>query len=140
MARTKKKAPEPRSLPIISFAWTTGALLALRKRCTRRRWNDAYARRFKTGMEVQAYDRSPRIGGIPLAVIRLTCDPYLELTGQMPETDYEAEGLAWIEEKGLLIRGKHPWQFWREWKAANEEVYVVRFQEVKVLTVSPSRN
>jgi len=127
-------------MPIISFSGTTGALLALRQRCTRRDWNDAYARRFKAGMEVQAYDRSPRIGGIPMAIIRLTCDPYLELTGQMPETDYEAEGLAWMEEKELLIRGKHPWQFWREWKVANEQVYVVRFQVVKGLSATPSKS
>jgi len=118
---------------IVSFAWTTAALLAGAKSCTRRSWNDDYARRFKAGAVVQGWDRLPRVGGQQVAIIRLTTDPYLQRTSQMTEMDYRAEGLEWMEQNGILIRGKYPRQFFDQWKAADELVYVVRFQLMKRL-------
>jgi len=44
-----------------------------------------------------------------------------------------AEGLEWLEQQGILVRGRSPRQFWEEWKAADELVYVVRFQVLKRL-------
>ncbi|MBW2053822.1 MAG: ASCH domain-containing protein [Deltaproteobacteria bacterium] len=49
-------------MKIVSFAWTTEALLAGRKTVTRRCWNERYAGRFKSGDLVQAYDRNPSGG------------------------------------------------------------------------------
>lgn len=60
---------------IISFAWTTPALLAGRKTCTRRDWTYGYAANFALGEEVAAYDRSPRAFGQRVATIRLTALP-----------------------------------------------------------------
>jgi len=85
------------------------------------------------GMEVQGWDRGPRVGGRQVAVVRLTCNPYQQLTGDMTEMDYQAEGMLWMEEKGIWIQGKRPRQFWEDWKAADGLVYVVRFQLVKKL-------
>jgi len=51
-------------MKIISFAWTTEASLAGRKTATRRCWSEGYARRFKSGDLVQAYDRNPSGGRI----------------------------------------------------------------------------
>ena len=126
---------------IISYAWTTAALLAVEdghgvKTCTRRSWNENYARMFRAGMEVQGWDRSPRSGGQQIAVVSLTADPYLERTGAMPDADYEKEGLGWMERRGVMIRGRTPREFWESWKDADELVYVVRFQVMKRLAPS----
>ena len=67
---------------IISFAWTTAALLATwpdgsdAKTCTRRNWNDGYAKLFKAGTYIQGWDRSPRYGGHKVAIIMVTQDGF----------------------------------------------------------------
>jgi len=117
-------------MKIISFAWTTPALLANRKIVTRRDWSEDYAKRFKAGDLVAAYDKNPRNGGKQVATIRLTCNPYRESTDIMPRSDYEAEGLAYLQEQGLRIQGLSPYEFWEAWKAAKEVLWVIRFQKV----------
>lgn len=112
---------------IITFAWTTAAVQAGRKCRTRRYWLPEYAARFKLGRPHKAYDRSPRNHGHCFATIELTREPYLQSTADMTEEDYEAEGLAWMEEQGLTIRGKTPRHFFEDWKARGEMVYVVCF-------------
>lgn len=87
----------------ISFAWTSAALLAGRKTVTRRDWKNDYAMQFKKGMLVYAYDKSPRFGGKRIALIKLADDPRLEALEDMPDSDYEAEGLAYLEENRDLI-------------------------------------
>ena len=115
----------------ISFSWTTAALLAGAKTCTRRSWNDAYAKRFHAGDLVAAYDKSPRAGGKQIATIRLTRDPYQEFVRDAPPEDYQREGLAWMEERGVLIQRATPRQFWADWQAANTLEWVIRFEGVK---------
>lgn len=57
---------------IISFAWTTQALLAGRKTVTRREWTDGHAAKFKPGDLVDAWDKLPRCkGSKKVAVIRI---------------------------------------------------------------------
>jgi len=129
---------------IISFAWTTPALLARRKTCTRRDWDANYALRFKAGELVQAYDKSARVGGKKVGVIRLVGDPFY--SPLMPDDDYEAEGLAWMEEQGLMvpvtdIKSKkklpmHPRRFWVAWKLQNYPLWVVRFELVNISTTN----
>lgn len=80
----------------ISFTWTAPALLAQAKTVTRRLWKPAHAARFDAGNFLLAYDKSPRAGGRPIALLRLTQAPYLEALAQMPDSDYEAEGFAWM--------------------------------------------
>ena len=131
------------ALRIISFGWTTPALVALRKSCTRRDWSDSYARRFYGGQRVQAYDRSQRHGGQALAIIQLTMDPYKEHTGEMPDSDYEFEGFSFFDEfpeelpkdagGPFLVKGSMLQRF-LEWREADELLYVVRFRVVTLLT------
>lgn len=83
----------------ISFAWTTPALLAGAKTVTRRDWKLDYAALWGSGDFALAYDRSPRVGGKPVGLIRLTAAPALELLAKMPDTDFEAEGYRWMGEQ-----------------------------------------
>jgi hypothetical protein len=80
---------------IISFAWTTNALSQDKKTVTRRFWKDDYARRFRKGDLVAAYDRSPRFKGKQVATIRLTQDPYKEPLSLMTDAEEKAEGGLW---------------------------------------------
>ncbi|MDV2988553.1 MAG: hypothetical protein P3T54_00100 [Dehalogenimonas sp.] len=118
---------------IISFAWTTNAFLAGRKRKTRRNWAPQYARRFKAGTSHQAYDKNPRIGGHQIGTVGIERDPYLQRTSMMTEDDFEAEGFKWMEENGISMRGVSPRQFFEDWKAADELVFVVEFETLECL-------
>lgn len=122
---------------IISFAWTTPALLAGAKTVTRRNWQPRYARGFTAGQLVDAYDRSPRIGGKKVATIRLTKTPYLQPTSLMTEDDFRREGIAWMVQNGIkpmMVAGVtpvHDWRmWWDQWKRADELVYVIEFEVV----------
>lgn len=117
---------------IISFSWTTPALLAGEKTVTRRHWDAKYAAGFKAGDEVIAYDKSPRAGGKPVARLRLTQDVRLEPDGAAPDSDYDAEGFAFLYERPGKFRA-----FTREdfdwWRQDGGESYVVRFEVVEIL-------
>lgn len=127
-------------MKIISFAWTTPALLAGRKTVTRRDWNDGYAQRFRKGDLVQAYDRSPRYGGRRVAVIRLTVDPYKELTNDVPATDWEAEGFAYLTEIGATPGGRTPDDVWDSWRDDPTDLWVVHFELVEVTAQKPAES
>src|SRR4030042_4067445 len=103
-------------MKIISVAWTTEALLAGRKTCTRRGWKDRWAEGCRSGDLVAAYDRQPRYGGHQVALIKLLESPYKQSTKDAPEEDYEREGFAYMEEHGLTVGGLVPRMFWRAWK------------------------
>lgn len=116
---------------IISFAWTTPALIAGHKTCTRRDWRDDYAARFEAGALVAAYDRSPRFKGRQVATIKLTQNPYKESTADMPEDDWIAEGFAYMTYNGKQLKGLTPRQVWETWRADPLELWVVRFELVE---------
>lgn len=113
---------------IISFAWTTPALVVGEKRCTRRDWNDDYARRFKAGDVLAAYDRSQRVGGQPVGTIRLTRAPYY--SAELPEEDFQAEGFVCLTELGAKVNGSKPTDVWLSWKRYPEAQWIVRFELV----------
>lgn len=83
----------------ISFGWTSDALLAGRKTATCRDWKDAYAQQFSAGELVTAYDKSPRFGGKPIAIIRLTHAPTKGSPDEVLDDVYEQEGFAWYDEQ-----------------------------------------
>ena len=112
---------------MISFAWTTPALLCGRKTVTRRGWKDSWARGFNRGDLVAAYDRQPRYGGQQVATIQLEEQPYKESTKLAPWSDYEAEGLAYLESIGAKVDGLAPKTFWKAWHLFPKEMWVVRF-------------
>lgn len=121
--------PKP-SMPIISFAWTMPAVEARLKFCTRRDWNDDYARRFKAGQLLAGYNKSARYGGQQIAIIRLTMAPYKEPYCQVPDSDWEAEGFVYLESIGARVAGMTPRELWETWKAAPPDItcYVIRFE------------
>ena len=110
-------------MKIISFTWTTPALLAGAKTVTRRGWKPEYAARFKAGDFILAYDRSPRVHGMPVALLRLTRTPYFERVSQMPDSDFEAEGLkalGWTR------------QMFEQWRGTTGALWVVRFEVIEL--------
>jgi hypothetical protein len=121
-------------MKIISFAWTTPALLAGAKTCTRRDWKMEYAFRFKKGDLCLAYDKQPRFGGKPVAIIRLTATPIFESTKRAPLSDYAAEGFSWLKAHGIMVIGKYDVDMlWKVWRMEGFDKWVVRFELVEIL-------
>ncbi len=115
---------------IISFAWTTPAIQAKVKTCTRRDWTDDYARRFKSGQHLMGYDKNPRIGGKPFQEVVLTLAPYKERYCDVPSSDWEAEGFEYLDSIGAEVHGMTPGQLWQIWLSDTTLVWVVRFDYV----------
>ena len=115
---------------VISFAWTSPALVAGKKTVTRRDWKRDHAAKFRKGDVVTAYNKSPRAGGKPIAKIQLTADPYLEPTSKMTLESYQREGLTWLHEHGHHV----PRDLWfNAWRDLDELVYVIEFELLEVL-------
>jgi len=118
---------------IISFAWTTPALLAGRKTCTRRDWDAAYASQFRPGDVVAAYDKSPRYGGKKVAEVAVVRAPYQEPLAAMPDEDYEAEGFAFLYAQGIKPPKSSGFPSFSRlafdaWRRSGGAVFVVRFR------------
>lgn len=116
---------------IISFAWTTPALLAGEKTCTRRDWSDDYAKSFHEGNLVAAYDRSPRVGGKQVATIQLTRDPFKQFTASIADSDWYAEGFEYLTKIGVRVNGLTPKELWQRWRTHPQLLWVVRFQMIE---------
>lgn len=116
---------------IISFAWTTPALLAGAKTMTRREWTTQHALKFHAGDLVDAWNRSPRAGrssgARKVATIRLTRDPYEQSTRELDSRDYAREGFAWLERNGEFDRA---WSIWTDWTMHYRTLWVVEFELV----------
>ncbi len=116
---------------IVSFAWTTPALRAGAKTCTRREWKPSHARHFREGMKVDAWDHLPRArvrGAQHVATIRVVEPPELQSTAQIPDSDWEAEGFAWLTRFGTAEDAKLARAIWDAWHARPRVLYVMRFQ------------
>jgi hypothetical protein len=113
---------------IISFAWTTPALLAGAKTMTRRNWNVTHARKFHAGDIVDAWDRAPRTGkGRKVATIRITRDPHLEWSTDFTEADYDREGFVWLRANG---QGETVAEVMKSWADDRRLIWVVEFELV----------
>lgn len=134
---------------IISFGWTTPALLAGAKTCTRRNWNDRYARSFRPGEVCTAYDRNPRVHGKPVARIQIeSVSPERVPMIKAPPSDYAKEGFLWFDqhpeerEKALpkLMAGLSLQRYraitmaelFESWVTSGQSLYVVRFKLLEV--------
>lgn len=120
---------------IISFGWTTPALLAGQKTVTRRDWHPKHAAHFSPGQLVDAWNTSPRnVQGNPhkVAVIRIL-DLSLQSTAAAPDSDWEAEGFEYLTQHGILVDGHTPGLHWTAWRAKPRDLYVVRFEVVEYL-------
>ena len=119
-------------MKIISFAWTTPAVKARMKTCTRRDWADAYAARFHAGDLLQAYDKNPRNGGKPFGIVRLTRDPYQERCCDVPMDDWDNEGFGYLTGIGATVDGLKPIELWEQWKLDTSLIWVIRFEIVEL--------
>jgi hypothetical protein len=114
---------------IVSFAWTTPALLAGAKTCTRRQWSPSHARKIQDGQLVDAWDRLPRVKGArKVATIRITAAPELQSTAQIPDSDWQAEGFDWLTRFGTDDDARIAHAIWDAWRAKAQILYVVRFE------------
>lgn len=124
---------------IISFAMTTAALRAERKSVTRREWTDEYAERVKRSLEksgglAQAWSASPHRKGEKVGIVRVLSIEK-EKTCEIPDSDWEAEGFAYMVEKGLNL-GKNLTceKLWRLWRQDPEKkAYTIRFEITELL-------
>ncbi len=118
-------------MKIISFAYTTDALLAGEKTVSRRYWTDNHANRFQPGELVQAWDKRPSFGGKKVAEIKIIA-VYKENMVNAPDEDYEKEGFAYMLKNGMKCAGEETTMaYWRAWKGTREDVWVVRFELVR---------
>lgn len=113
---------------ILTFAWTTDALLSGKKTCTRRQWSDRTAQSWISACQKgnwihQAWDNIPRVKGAKrVGDIRLTQIPYQERLADMPHSDVEAEGGLWRDkEEFVALFGR-----------SDLVVWVVRFELTKI--------
>jgi hypothetical protein len=113
---------------IISFAWTTPALLAGAKTMTRREWLASHGSRFHAGDLVDAWDRSPRAHGKKIATIRITRAPYQAWSTDLSEEDYDREGFNWLNAHGEWVQVA---QIVSAWQAERRLLYVVEFELVE---------
>ncbi len=114
----------------ISFNWTVTAFLSGHKTATRREWKDSYAKTFKKGELVAAYDKQRRFGGKRIGIIKLTKDPYKQSTAELTEDDWYAEGMDVLEGEGRLVDGLMPSMFWLNWQRDPKMLWVVKFKVV----------
>lgn len=117
---------------IISFAWTTPALLAGAKTMTRREWNPDHAAKFRDGMVVDAWDRSPRTGkGRKVAAIRLGRAAWYQTTQPLTDDDWLREGFSWIVLNGAAGDRDRAQFIWDDWKRRRAlHLWVVEFELV----------
>lgn len=100
---------------IISYSWTTLAMLARRKCVTRRDWSEkqiALAKRIsEKGDDVDAWSKSPRVHGVRVATVKILSvhahQPLRELCPQ----DWEDEGFALLE----ALQPRSASQIWNGW-------------------------
>lgn len=124
---------------MISFARTTAALVAGRKSVTRRTWAKATRERFQRqlaaaiaagepGIIVDAWSKSPRFNGKKIGTVLVTSVTE-EPTKDIPDSDWEAEGFAFMEEHGILVEKEQSCaDKWKEWREGEDSTSVIRFE------------
>jgi hypothetical protein len=110
---------------IISFAWTTPAVVVGEKTQTRRDWSRktivAATKVLQAGASVQAYDKSPRFGGKEFGTIRLTQIVAQEDSQTIPQEAWQAEGFHVLQTLGATIGKSTPIDVWNFWLYGEEE-------------------
>lgn len=129
---------------ILAFSRTTAAIEARRKSVTRREWSDAYFERVRLafmdacfkgerGLRMQAWSASPHRGGKRIGIILVT-SVARERTCLIPDSDWEAEGFAFMADAGIDVGPELSCEkLWRLWRQDPEKVTaVIRFEIVEL--------
>lgn len=133
---------------MISFAWTTPAVLAAHfapdlpfKTETRRDWTKAHAdrmvRKMERGRLFNAWTKTPCFGGEKFGEIEVL-DIRKERQGDIGDESWDREGFSLLQLIDAKF-GKHTsadevWNYWRG-EGADESCYVVSFRLVNVTPV-----
>lgn len=118
---------------IVSFAWTTPALLAGAKTVTRRDWTPQHAAHFHRGDVVDAWSKSPRAHGEKVARILITRDPWVQMSNAVKPDDWTREGFEWFAWNGTPEDRLRVDAIWMGWRTTPRPLYVVEFELVEVL-------
>lgn len=140
---------------IISFGWTSDALLAGFKDTTRRDWDREYVRLCQSSGRLidryilDAWDALPRVKSKNpkmIARVQLKAEPLL--SRELPPTDYAREGFEWLSRHGYTLNGIPPLETWRGWEyiwrgeniaqPANP-LWVIRFNVVELTQAGRDR-
>lgn len=123
----------------ISFGYTWPAAVAREKTKTRRLWKEAHARKFKKDRLCRGIDKDRRAGGGEILLLRLVADAVKQPMIDMPDSDYYAEGFAYLNEHRHMIPKCMPydvsWAGFCNWRNSGGSMYVVAFE---ILEVFPS--
>jgi len=97
----------------------------------------AFRRRFEVPVAdplrpFEAYDRSPRFGGVRIGMGRLSAGAIAEPLAEMPDSDYVAEGFAWLHAHPDCIPTAAQRQVWgdctiaafKRWRGSGGQPYV----------------
>ncbi len=123
-------------MKIISFGWTSEALLAGVKTVTRRDWKPSFVNQWSVGDQAQAWDKNPRAGGKRIGTIEMTEPLTRQPTSSMTAQDYIDEGFEWMEANGLYMPAGSPWAglspaaAFDVWQGEDVPMWVVRFRVV----------
>lgn len=117
-------------MKIISFGWTTPALLAGEKTCTRRDWSASHAMSFRPGELVAAWNALPRVGKSPRQVATVRIES-VTWSDEYPDEDWQREGFGYLQAHGLKIGQTEPLALWRLWRQWRPHQWVVRFELVE---------
>lgn len=118
---------------IISFAWTTPAVVIDEKTVTRRDWKPITIAQFqgaaRTGELVEAWDKSPRFGGKCFGTVRIIDVVAKEDSRTIPESAWAEEGFHVLTPLGAKIGKSTPRDVWLFWLHENDQDQtVVRFE------------
>jgi hypothetical protein len=125
----------------LSFGWTWPAFVAGVKTVTRRDWKPRHASLWHEGDDFLALDRQRRFKGVEIGIGRVIAPVVRESLSDMPDSDYQAEGMAWLHahpsaciEAGRRQFRDFCWDCFDAWRREGSPCYTVRFE---ILSVSP---
>jgi hypothetical protein len=110
---------------ILSFGWTTPAVVIGKKCVTRRQWAERTIRIYERliGHDVDAADSGLQYGGKVFGRVKILDVKRDDDTRKMLEDDWYHEGFDALEALGLKVGRYAPDELWSFWKHENTEPY-----------------
>lgn len=99
-----------------------------------------HSKKFRQDMSICGIDRDRRAGGIQILRLKLIKTPYLQPISEMPDSDYEAEGFAYLNENKHLVPTCMPydvsWEGFEAWRRSGATPYVIEFKIEEVFPIA----